>query len=69
MKIWARVGVTLDVNETVFESDPRMAILFALYTGKSTMDGETYIPGIHGVPHAAFDDEVSFNFDNIPIKA
>lgn len=69
MKIWARVGVVFDVDDVVYQTDPQMAILEALYRGKATLNGETYIPGADGVAHTAFDNEISFDFVNVPIKA
>jgi hypothetical protein len=59
MKIWARVGITFDVNETVWETDPQMAMLTALYEGKAKFDGDTYVP----------EQPIQFDFYDIPIKA
>jgi hypothetical protein len=58
MKIWARVGITFDVNAVIYQVDPKLAITTALYEGKAKLNGDTYVP----------EQPVQFDFYDIPIK-
>ncbi|MGF7535031.1 hypothetical protein AAGG74_15280 [Bacillus mexicanus] len=41
---WARVGMSIDVNEELWEKDKEEAVMDAFRKGKVEMDGETYFP-------------------------
>lgn len=60
MKVWARVDMVIDVDEVVYQTDPQMAILEALYRGKAVLEGEMHV--YHGKHFVLL-------ITNVPIKA
>ncbi|GAB6461076.1 hypothetical protein CON36_34870 [Bacillus cereus] len=44
MEKWARVGMTIEVDEKLWEKDQEEAVMDAFRKGKVKLDGETYFP-------------------------
>jgi hypothetical protein len=44
MKLWAKVGMTIEVEEKLFKENPEQAVLKAFKEGTVMLDGETYFP-------------------------
>jgi hypothetical protein len=44
MKKWARVGMTIEVDDRLWASNPQEAVMRAFFRGKVELDGETYFP-------------------------
>lgn len=44
MKVWIRLGISVDVDEQKFNESPSEAVLLALKEGKAFIDGDSYIP-------------------------
>lgn len=44
MEKWARVGMTIEVDEKLWEKDQEEAVMEAFRKGKVKLDGETYFP-------------------------
>jgi excisionase family DNA binding protein len=42
--IWARVGMSVNVNKELFKRNPTLAIFESLCNGNASFDGESYIP-------------------------
>ena len=43
-KRWGRVGMSFEVNEHLWNKDPKKAVIEAIQNGKANLDGETYFP-------------------------
>jgi hypothetical protein len=52
--------MVIDVDEVVYQTDPQMAILEALYRGKAVLEGEMHV--YHGKHFVLL-------ITNVPIKA
>lgn len=44
IKVWARVGMTMNINREDFEANPEKAMELAIRTRNFQADGDTYIP-------------------------
>ncbi len=80
VKLWFRIGVSVQVSSTEYKTDPSLAILNGLQRGLAVVDGEdAYIPGevfhcltkeeriLLGVPTQGGWDEVELDLPSMPI--
>jgi hypothetical protein len=44
VKKWARVGMTIEVDESLWKENQIEAVMDAFRKGKAALDGETYFP-------------------------
>lgn len=65
MYVWARVGMTFEVDEEEFKNNPVATLVAALEKGNCHLDGESYIPPDCGIPG---EETVNFEMPYVAIK-
>lgn len=44
MKVWARLGAFVKVDEKEFRKNPQKALIEAIHKGKYELNGDSYVP-------------------------